>query len=76
MKATDSDLAADADKDEILIAGPEYALDSGESPLSKDDGELTKVDSDESAEKQEGVRRIEAIAMSWSQTSLMIAYVG
>lgn len=76
MKATGSDLTAvDHVKYETFIAGPEYSRDSGESPLSILDDDLTMVDSG-STEKQEGVRRIEAVAMSWSTSSLVIAYVG
>ena len=73
MKATDPELVGDPTKDDGFTA--DAVRDSRESPLTQSDDDLTMVDSG-STDKQEGVKRIEAVAMSWSTKSLAIAYVG
>lgn len=68
MKASEDDPV----KEDVFVAGPEFGRDS---PPSKSEDDLTMVDS-ASTNKQEGVKRIEAVAMSWSSTSLIVAYIG
>ena len=70
MKLTDEDLM----KEEAFVAGPEFGRD-GESPQTGNDDDLTMVASG-STDKQDGVKRIEAVAQTWSETGLIVAYVG